>query len=280
MSILKRLYHAAIHTLFPHKCLVCSHFFKPPDVTPRQSAPDGGPSGKNHRNAFPGDISRYFSPFVCPGCTAQIRCVQGPICLSCGIGFKSSQGEDRVCGDCMTAPKQFGIARAALVYDLTLMHLVHCFKYNYKIQLAQPFSVILLKALNQYWKADRFDIVMPVPLSGDRMRQRGFNQAYLLVCSWKKIAGRSGMDPPGFLINKDTLVRDRVTSPQTGLGRRARLANIKNAFNVRECSRIAEKRILLVDDVYTTGATVNECARELMGNGARSVDVLTLARAM
>ena len=275
VQFLKRLYHAGMDALFPVKCLVCDCFFEPPDVPPWQSVP-----GHDRHDQHRGRIDCFFSPFVCSGCAAEISFVKGPICLSCGIMFKSSEGDDRFCGDCIIAPKQFRIARAPMVYDQTVMHLIHCFKYNAKIQLAKPFSGLLLTALNRYWDVDSFDLVMPVPLFGSRLRQRGFNQAYLLICGWEKIAGQFAMDLPGALINKDALVRNRTTLPQTGLGRKARMNNIKNAFSVREDSPIKEKRILLVDDVYTTGATVNECARELMDNGALCVDVLTLARAM
>ncbi len=273
---LKRLYNTWIDALFPVKCLVCDCFFEAAGPCPEPH----NSGGCNHPDHGGVSIERLFSPLVCAGCAGEITAVNGPICLSCGIMFKSSEGDDRFCGNCITAPKYFKTARAAAVYDQAMIHLIHCFKYNAKIQLANPFSGLLLSALKRYWDADSFDVIMPVPLSGNRMRQRGFNQAYLLICNWKKIADQLVMDLPGAGISKDVLIRNRTSLPQTGLGRKARMQNIKNVFSVRQGADIKEKRILLVDDVYTTGATVNECARVLMHSGARSVDVLTVARAM
>ena len=277
---LKRLYNACIDALFPVKCLVCDCFFEPAGVS--RGAHAFGPPTGGLESRYRGRVSleRLFSPFICGNCAAQINLVDGPICLSCGIMFKSSEGEDRTCGDCITAPKPFRMARASAAYDEAMLHLIRCFKYNGKIQLAKPFSGLMLTALNRYWSADSFDVVMPVPLSGNKIRKRGFNQAFLLICGWKKIADQLGMDLPSARISKDALLRNRTTLPQTGLGRRARKENVENAFSISERTNVMQKRILLVDDVYTTGATVNECARELMDNGALSVDVLTLARAM
>ena len=280
LHFLKRLYNTGIDALFPVKCLVCDCFFEAAGPSPGSHASRRHSGSCNSRDQTHVSIERLFSPFVCAGCAGEITPVKGPICLSCGIMFKSSEGDDRICGNCITTPKYFRTARASAVYDQAMIHLIHCFKYNAKIQLANPFCGLLLRAFKLYWDADSFDAIMPVPLSGNRMRQRGFNQAYLLICNWKIIADQLIMDLPGARISKNALVRDRTTLPQTGLDRMARMGNVKNAFHVRKEADIKEKRILLVDDVYTTGATVNECARVLMHSGARSVDVLTVARAM
>ena len=112
------------------------------------------------------------------------------------------------------------------------------------------------------------------------MRRRGFNQSYLLIDSWKSTPPPV-MDELGRIpVITDVLVRNKATLPQTGLGRRQRLKNIKGAFTVRIPEIVYGKKVLLVDDVYTTGATVNECARMLLKAGARIVDVLTVARAV
>ena len=112
----------------------------------------------------------------------------------------------------------------------------------------------------------------PVPLYRHRLRKRGFNQAYLLMKRWTH--------PDGTFIVRDLLVRTRATAPQTGLDRRQRWNNIKNAFVVRRPGQVTGKRILLVDDVLTTGATANACTHALIRDGAERVDVLTLARAL
>ena len=127
---------------------------------------------------------------------------------------------------------------------------------------------------------DSIDVVIPIPLHLARFRQRGFNQTYLLVRNWQTIARQISFDLGNLQIDRDVLSRTVPTPPQTGLDRRQRAANIKNAFELADRAKIADKRILLVDDVYTTGATVNECARLLLAHGAAHVDVLSLARAV
>ena len=153
------------------------------------------------------------------------------------------------------------------------MALVHRLKYDGKIQLKGPLGILLLSAYFRYWKRDDIDLIIPVPLHVKRFRKRGFNQSYLLVREWAKM---KFLTPP---VARDVLVRKRWTDSQTGLGRKHRIANIKDAFSISDPSKIIGRKILLVDDVYTTGATVNESSKVLRGAGAEQVDVLTLARA-
>lgn len=123
-------------------------------------------------------------------------------------------------------------------------------------------------------------MVTPVPLHRRRFSQRGFNQAYLLVRHWPRFLQAEDAVAEKPCILKQALVRHRPTRPQTGLGRRERLSNLKGAFALASGVSVAGKAILLVDDVMTTGTTVDECARVLTAAGAGRVDVLTLARAM
>ena len=174
------------------------------------------------------------------------------------------------------APGRFRRARAFGVYDRTLMALIHRFKYGGAIQLAAPFGDLLFYTLISCWKTDRFDMVLPVPLHAQRMRRRGFNQAYLMIRQWDRY--KKVLSVPYERIARDVLLRIRKTDPQTGLGRQKRVANMKNAFQLNPAADVTDLRILLIDDVYTTGATVNECARVLLDGGARHVDVLALAR--
>ena len=119
--------------------------------------------------------------------------------------------------------------------------------------------------------AGDIDLVAPVPLHRKRLRQRGFNQAYLLVRRWQL--------PEGTAVVRDLLTRTRDTAPQTGMDRRQRRGNIKNAFCMTRPGQGTGKRVLLVDDVLTTGATAEACAEALIRDGAQRVDVLTPARA-
>jgi len=161
-----------------------------------------------------------------------------------------------------------------------LTRVIHCFKYKGKVQLADPLAELLLTAYSSFWEIDSIDIILPVPLHIKRFRKRGFNQAYLLVRNWNILAGQSRCRPADLQIERDLLVRTVATEPQSALGRAKRAVNIKNAFDLKDRDKVKDKRILLIDDVYTTGATVDECARLLLNCGARHVDVLTLARAI
>ena len=221
-----------------------------------------------------------MSPFICANCTGTYVAVESPICSTCGIVFKSREGEDHDCGECLNAPKRFGIARSAGMYDKVLMAAIHCLKYKEKIQLARPLGVILFMTFCRYWNKGNINLIMPVPLHRRKFRSRGFNASFLFVKEWTYITKALNGSLPVIPVAGDILVRKRWTEPQTGLGRKERLQNIKNAFGVRDSSKIKGKKILLVDDVYTTGATANECAKVLIRAGAARVDVLTLARAM
>jgi ComF family protein len=172
------------------------------------------------------------------------------------------------------------MARSAGVYDNVLMAAIHCLKYKEKIQLARPLGVLLFMAFCRYWNMANLNLIVPVPLHKRKLSSRGFNPSFFLVNEWALIVKSLNRALPAIPVAVDILVRKRWTESQTGLGRKERLQNIKNAFDVSDSSKVKRKNILLVDDVYTTGATANECAKVLMRAGAASVDVLTLARAM
>jgi ComF family protein len=187
--------------------------------------------------------------------------------------FRGGASDDHLCGRCLETPPPFIKARSALVYDRSVVDIIHCFKYKGKAQLAHPLGILMCQAFERFWEDESVDLVLPVPLHQRRARQRGFNQAGLLAAEWRQHL--QARDVP---IATGVLVRTGATSSQTGLGRRARKSNIRGAFTVRQPERIEGCHLLLVDDVITTGATAGECARVLLANGARQVDVLALAR--
>jgi len=192
------------------------------------------------------------------------------------------QGADHLCGSCIEQHRPFGKARALCVYEGAGLALIHALKYRGKVQLARPLGSLLYAAFARYWDNGEIQTVIPVPLHRKRLRARGFNQAYLLVRDW---AGGSlpvlTHDPaPPLTVDRESLVREQMTDPQTGSGRQQRLDNVRHAFAVRDGYNIRGKRILLIDDVQTTGATADACARVLLEGGAENVDVLTVARAM
>lgn len=279
-ALFRKICQVLDQAVFPPKCLVCKTFFQPPvpdaDIVSRAAVSHG----QRRPLSAQSRPDRLLSYYLCSSCIRGLVAVESPICDCCGLPFKSRQGNDHPCSDCIDSPKKFRLARAALVYEQTLTTIIHCFKYQGKIQLAKPLAELLWTAFCRFWEQDSIDIIIPVPLHIKRLRKRGFNQTYLLVRNWNAAAGRNDPGRPDLPVERNALVRTVFTAPQSALGRAERSHNIKNAFTLIDPHKIINKRILLIDDVYTTGATVNECARMLLKFGAEHVDVLTLARAV
>jgi ComF family protein len=221
--------------------------------------------------------------FLCLACIMDFLPAQSPLCTRCGAVFAALDGEDHLCENCIRAPRHFHQARAAGIYEGALRRLIQGFKFHGKIHLARPFGLLMLHAFYSMYAQDASTVpsaVVPVPLHAGRHRNRGFNQAFLLADQFIKLS-RQQPTPLGFDLetSRDMLLRYRSTHPQTGLNKERRKTNIAGAFTVHTPEKASGKHILLVDDVYTTGATVDECARVLIRAGAARVDVLTLARA-
>jgi ComF family protein len=203
---------------------------------------------------------------VCPACESQITWVESPLCTWCGKMFLSPEGGDRVCGDCQTDPPPFTRARAAALYDGPVVQAITRFKFSRQMAclpllqhwLTRPLCLDLVAAA---------DLLAPVPLHRTRIKHRGFNQALLLAQAF-----------PGTPLAREAVIRTRPTPPQVGLNPREREKNVKGAFAAPEQGLVKGKNVLLVDDLFTTGSTVKECARVLRQAGARQVEVLTVAR--
>lgn len=202
---------------------------------------------------------------VCPECEGEIQWAASPLCLSCGKVFASPEGGDRVCGSCQKEPPPFRQARAAAVYAGPAAEAVKRFKFNRQLAFL-PVMQEWLKPLARELAAQA-DLVIPVPLYPRRLTSRGFNQALLLA--------QGLTDLP---LARDALIRVRHTRPQMELKLKERRENVKGAFAVSRPELVQGKSVLLVDDLFTTGATAWECARALKKAGARQVDVLTVAR--
>jgi ComF family protein len=213
-------------------------------------------------------------------CSRLLVPITSPLCVICGRPFETNHGVNHVCSRCESTVYGFEAARSAVTYTSAMRRMVHLYKYQGCPQLARPFGGMLWEVLLSYWQPDQFDLVIPVPLHRKRLRRRGYNQSALLLRHWPvsvnacpDIAGR-------FRIKPDLMVRHRATKPQIGLDADTRRANMRDAFSIRNPSIIKAKRVLVVDDVLTTGATADACARVLKRAGAASVRVLTLARAV
>jgi ComF family protein len=212
----------------------------------------------------------------CRECLARIRLVRRPCCNRCGLPFATQGGENHACGRCLARPPFFGKARAAAIYaasdppDQPLKSVLQRYKYNRDVSLAAP----LARLLNRNLPVDlaAYDLILPVPLHPTRLRWRGFNQALLLA---RHIAAHRNARVDPF-----ALERVRPTQPQVDLDEQQRQRNVARAFRVTRPELLRGRRVLLVDDVYTTGSTVNECSRSIAGAGADGVDVLVLARAV
>jgi ComF family protein len=164
------------------------------------------------------------------------------------------------------------MARALGAYEGSLREAIHRWKYEGKTSFTPLFAEWMAAGLKHYWKSDSFHFLLPVPLHTQRLRERGFNQALLLV---KELSRRIGIP-----YEKTILQKKRPTIPQVNLSGVEREKGVRGAFHVIGEKEVEGKSILLVDDVYTTGATVNECSKVLLRGGAERVGVLTLAHAI
>ena len=270
-SIWTRILHASADAIFPPRCRVCGAFFAPPGDRQRVK---GRPAGDE---SMAGLVETVFSGQLCPECRLGIVPVRSPVCSRCGLPLAGRSGDDHLCQDCLDGPADFVRARAACVCEGVVLALLHRFKYGGCVDLAGPLAALLQAAFRRHFSGGGIDAIVPVPLHAKRLRSRGFNQAELMVRRWQALHPRGQAD--GILL-PGALIRRRHTPAQAGLGRKERMVNLRGAFSAGPKDEVCGMRVLLVDDVYTTGATVGECARVLAGAGAIRIEVLTLARAL
>jgi ComF family protein len=240
--MLKDLLRAALDTAFPPLCHVCHRFI--PDAA---------------------DLH------ICIACRELMTPLRSPLCSVCGIPFAGSC-DDHVCGRCMAHGPRFEAARAAFAYEGAGRDLIHAFKYRSKTHLRRPLGFLMLEELSGFMLSASHDLIMPVPLHRRKLASRGFNQALLLG---EVLARRLALP-----LDRHNLRRIRWTEPQVDLSADDRRANVKGAFAVHSPAMVAARRVLLVDDVFTTGCTAEECARTLKAAGASRVTVVTAARAL
>ena len=208
---------------------------------------------------------------ICPDCLSQIHYIGRPLCIRCGKPFSHEMITDHFCGECLTRKRHFTRARAVGLYTGIFRKALHRFKYQWKHCLATPLGTLMARRMESFFSDGTYHCMVPVPLHPRRLRKRGFNQALVLA----RVLSRIYHIP----LDRDNLVRTRWTQSQVGLSERERKDNVKGAFAVLESARITQRTILLLDDIYTSGSTVDECSKVLITAGARQVDVLTLARA-
>jgi len=207
---------------------------------------------------------------LCAGCWREMRFLGPPACATCGQPFETDAGAGAICAACARSRPPYGRARAVLRYDDASRPLLLAFKHGDRTDAAPAYGRWLARAGAELL-ADA-DLVAPVPLHPWRLFRRRYNQAALLA----QAVGRAA----GLPVVPELLQRTRSTPSQGGLNPRQRRRNVAGAFRVRprHAGHLAGRRVLLVDDVYTTGATVSACTRALLRAGAAGVDVLALAR--
>ncbi len=207
---------------------------------------------------------------LCPACWSELDHISAPACSRCGLPFGHDEGSDAVCGGCLASPPAFDRARAALRYNDLAARLIVGFKHSDKLHHQGAFVRWLERAAGPDLAAA--DLVCCVPLHRRRLWHRRFNQSALLANALAHHGGRTAAP--------ELLVRRHATPSQAGLNRRQRIENLRGAMIVRPDmeDRVKDCRILLVDDVFTTGATVNACAKALRKAGAGHIGVVTLAR--
>ena len=202
----------------------------------------------------------------------SLRFIAAPFCPTCAYPFEFAREGVSQCGPCLSDPPPFASARAALAYDDASRDLILKFKHGDHLQAVPSIIPMLLRAGAD--SLEKTDLVIPVPLHRWRLLKRRYNQAALLAWGLAKASGRP--------CTADALLRVRSTPPQGHRRAKDRAANVKRAFALhpRHASALTGKSVLLVDDVFTTGATLRECAKTLLEAGAREVHVLTVARVL
>ncbi|HEY0455788.1 MAG TPA: ComF family protein [Verrucomicrobiae bacterium] len=210
--------------------------------------------------------------FVGAICRNNVKYIQPPFCERCGLPFEGALTTAFECSNCRETELHFSSARSAVVASGMVLDLLHRYKYNQALWFEPFFAELLVKAAQPALAKGEWDMIIPVPLHSIKQREREFNQAERLA---KPLAAACG-------IPLQTRVVKRVlpTRTQTRLNRQERAANVRKAFALRDTPNLAGKRIVLVDDVLTTGATTSACARALLKGGAERVCVWTLARAV
>lgn len=236
---LKRAARFALDLVLPPQCLVCGVLVDEPGT-------------------------------ACTECWSTLRFLAPPWCAACGLPFEYDSGWGALCGACVRQPPVFARARAALAYDDSSRRPILGFKHGDRTESAVAFARWMMRAGAEL--VIEADVVVPVPLHWTRLFMRRYNQAGLLA---QAVAGEAGL-----LCLPDALKRVRRTPPLGRLGPAERRRTLGRAFSVvpGRARAVADRRVLLVDDVLTTGETAAACARVLLAAGAQAVDVLTLAR--
>ncbi len=211
------------------------------------------------------------SLYLCAACDQKAPRIKAPFCAKCSEPFPGAISETFACANCSHRTLHFESAVCAYRSRGIVRRIVHEFKYGKQAHLRHPIADWLVETLDDpRLQGRKFDIIVAVPLHPARKRERGFNQAELLA---ELLSARAGVPL------RKPLQRIRYTTTQTAFDRAERMGNLHDAFRLRKNADVRGLRVLLIDDILTTGSTLSECARVLKASGALSVHAATAARA-
>jgi ComF family protein len=206
--------------------------------------------------------------YVCAGCRAKVRFIEPPFCQRCGRPFEGDIITPFECSNCREMEWHFHSARSAVVARDPVLEVIHRYKYQRALWFEPFLADLLIRSAGPAIAGAQ--LIVPVPLYPTKEREREFNQAVRLA---RRLSSATGLP-----VNKGLLRRVLPTRTQTQLTREERLANVRNAFAMRNGQQLNGERVILLDDVFTTGATTSACARVLTAAGAGEVWVWTVAR--
>jgi len=235
--------NAALAFIFPEVCQICG--------TQRATPTEG---------------------YVCSRCWTQVRFIRPPFCERCGLPFEGELTTPFECANCREMELYFSSARSAVAAWGMVLEIIHRYKYQRALWFENFLAGLLIREAGPALRAAQWDLIVPVPLHPAKRREREFNQA-------ERLAARLG-SATEIPVQARLLQRAFPTLTQTLLTREQRAANVRRAFTVRGRCRLNGERIVLVDDVFTTGATTSACARVLRAAGAGDVCVWTVARGL
>lgn len=234
---------AILAFLYPENCQICQN-----------------------RRAKPGE------GYVCSECRRQIAWIEPPFCTRCGLPYEGEITTSFTCANCRDIPFYFKYARSAVVAQGIALDIIHRFKYRRALWFEPLLAGLLVHQAQPALKDGPWHRIIPVPLHSTKLREREFNQAELLAAALSAATG--------IPLEQHAITRVKATRTQTELSREERRENIRDAFAPAMDSDLSGQRIVLIDDVFTTGATTNACARVLARMGAAEICVWTLARGL
>ncbi|MDB6018840.1 MAG: putative amidophosphoribosyltransferase [Pedosphaera sp.] len=243
LPFVKRWLNTGLGFLYPEVCQICRQ--------EHATAPEG---------------------FVCAACWQQVRFIKAPFCERCGLPYAGDITTAFECHNCRDAVLHFRTARSAVTANKLMLEIIHRYKYNRQLWFEPFLADLLVRAATPVLAREQCDLLIPVPLHAAKRRERGFNQAERLAAC----LSRATRIP----VNNHLLQRVKPTQTQTRLHRDERAKNVQHAFALRPGRQLHGEKVVLLDDVFTTGATTSACARVLLSAGASDVCVWTVARGL